>query len=320
MPPERRLPDWFRVPAPGGPNYLRLRNLVRNEGLHTVCQEAQCPNIGDCWERGAATFMILGDICTWRCHYCAVTTGRPLALDPEEPRRLAETVRQLELGPLRHHLRHPRGPAGRRRVGLRRVHRAHPRRAARLHGRGAHPRLQGRRRRPAHRSRRRPGRPQPQHRDRSPGLPPRPPQGQLRPLAAPPPPLGARSLPHIPTKSGIMVGLGETEDDIHSTMADLREVGCQLLTIGQYLRPSKVHWKLERFYTPAGVRRRSPPSAAPWASRTSPPAPSSAAPTMPTSKSPPRCAGREQASPRHCHLWVSVIQDHPRNFYVCGRG
>ena len=98
MAPERLLPDWFRVPAPGSPNYLRLRNLVRDGGLHTVCEEAHCPNIGDCWERGTATFMILGDICTWRCHYCAVTTGRPLPLDPDEPARLAETVGKLGLG------------------------------------------------------------------------------------------------------------------------------------------------------------------------------------------------------------------------------
>ena len=97
MAPERRLPEWFRVPAPGGPNYLRLRSLVLNEGLHTVCQEAHCPNIGDCWDRGTATFMILGDICTWRCHYCAVTTGRPNAVDAGEPARLAGTVRQLGL-------------------------------------------------------------------------------------------------------------------------------------------------------------------------------------------------------------------------------
>ena len=82
---------------PGGPNFLKLRTLLRDSDLHTVCEEAHCPNIGECWENQAATFMILGDICTWRCHYCAVTTGRPDALNPEEPRRLADTVMRLNL-------------------------------------------------------------------------------------------------------------------------------------------------------------------------------------------------------------------------------
>ena len=93
----RRLPEWFKVPMPGGPNYLRLREQFRSEQLHTVCEEAHCPNIGDCWERGTATFMILGDICTRACAYCAVTSGVPQGLDLEEPTRLAETVERLGL-------------------------------------------------------------------------------------------------------------------------------------------------------------------------------------------------------------------------------
>ena len=93
----RRLPPWFKVRAPGGENYVRLRNLLRDSDLHTVCEEARCPNIGECWERGAATFMILGDICTRACRYCAVTSGKPLAVDLEEPDRLARTVERLGL-------------------------------------------------------------------------------------------------------------------------------------------------------------------------------------------------------------------------------
>ena len=249
MTAERRLPEWMRVPIPGGANYLRLRTLVRNEGLHTVCQEAHCPNIGDCWERGTATFMILGGICTWRCHYCAVTTGRPLPLDPEEPARLAGTVRQLALrhcvitSVTREDL--PDGGASVFAECIRRIHDELPGCNVEVlipDFRGVDDALRTvleagpavlnhniETVRPVF------------HRVRPKGDYDR----SLRLLRR-----SREMAPHIPTKSGIMVGLGETEDDIRMTMADLREVGCQLLTIGQYLRPSAIHWKLERFYTP----------------------------------------------------------------------
>ena len=94
---QRRLPSWLKVRMPGGPNYLELRERLRGAQLHTVCEEARCPNIGDCWERKTATFMILGDICTRACSYCAVTTGTPLTLDLGEPVRLAETVERMGL-------------------------------------------------------------------------------------------------------------------------------------------------------------------------------------------------------------------------------
>src|SRR5215475_125097 len=90
-------PDWLRVRAPGGPNYVDLKGLVADLRLHTVCESARCPNIGDCWERRTATFMILGDICTRACGFCAITTGRPLALDREEPALVAEAVAYLGL-------------------------------------------------------------------------------------------------------------------------------------------------------------------------------------------------------------------------------
>ena len=92
-----RLPDWLKVPMPGGPRYIELKQLMRDSRLHTVCEEARCPNIGECWERSAATFMILGDICTRACAYCAVTSGRPGALDLGEPFRLAATVKRMGL-------------------------------------------------------------------------------------------------------------------------------------------------------------------------------------------------------------------------------
>src|SRR2546428_4741937 len=92
-----RKPAWLKVPAPGGPNYLALKHLMRDLKLHTVCEEAHCPNIGECWEHRAATFMILGDVCTRNCAYCAVAHGTPAALDTDEPARLAAAVDQMDL-------------------------------------------------------------------------------------------------------------------------------------------------------------------------------------------------------------------------------
>ena len=92
-----RLPEWFKVPMSGGPNFVELKNLLKSGGLNTVCIEAKCPNIGECWDRGTATFMILGDTCTRACAYCAVTTGTPMTVDFEEPIRLAETVERMGL-------------------------------------------------------------------------------------------------------------------------------------------------------------------------------------------------------------------------------
>ncbi|MCY3868216.1 MAG: lipoyl synthase, partial [Gemmatimonadetes bacterium] len=93
----RRLPEWFRVPAPGSEGYRALKNLMRGLNLHTVCESARCPNIGECWNSGTATFMILGDVCTRSCGFCAVKTGRPESLDTEEPERVAEAVQTMGL-------------------------------------------------------------------------------------------------------------------------------------------------------------------------------------------------------------------------------
>ncbi|MFL5489843.1 MAG: radical SAM protein, partial [Gemmatimonadales bacterium] len=92
-----RKPSWLKVRAPGGPNYAQIKGLMRELELHTVCEEARCPNVGDCWEHKAATFMILGDVCTRNCTYCAVSHGTPKAFDPLEPVRLAEAVARMEL-------------------------------------------------------------------------------------------------------------------------------------------------------------------------------------------------------------------------------
>src|SRR5690606_16272506 len=97
IPIDSRKPEWLKVRSPGGPNYLRLKRLMRNQRLHSVCEEAACPNIGERWEAGTATFLILGDVCTRACKYCAIAHGMPTELDWDEPRRVAEAVATLEL-------------------------------------------------------------------------------------------------------------------------------------------------------------------------------------------------------------------------------
>ena len=245
-----RLPEWLKVPMPGGPRYLELQQLMERQQLHTVCQEARCPNIGECWERGTATFMILGDICTRRCHYCAVTTGRPVGLDLQEPERLAETVQTMGLkycvitSVNRDDL--PDGGAFLFAACIRKVHERVP--GCRVEVlipdfAGSSPALRkviearpdvlnhniesSRRVFPRVR-----------------------PKGDYR-LSLDLLAKAKEMHPGIVTKSGIIAGMGETRDEIVDTMEDLRRVDCDLLTIGQYLRPSPKHWPIDRFYTPA---------------------------------------------------------------------
>ena len=246
---ERRLPSWLKVRAPGGPNYLDLRGLLRDSRLHTVCEEAHCPNIGDCWERRTATFMILGDICTRACAYCAVTSGVPTGLDLQEPTRLAETVQRLGLkyavitSVNRDDL--PDGGAFifaqcirqiRKRLSTCKVEVLIPDFCGDWDALStvvtAQPETLNHNietvRRVFHRVR------------------PKGDYDQSLELLA-----RAKSMaPDGVTKSGMMVGLGETWDEILETMRDLRSVECDLLTIGQYLRPSQKHASLSRWYRP----------------------------------------------------------------------
>jgi hypothetical protein len=115
VPLRARKPPWLKVKAPGGENYSRLKKLIRGQRLHTVCEEAHCPNIGECWESGTATFMILGDVCTRACKYCAVAHGMPRTLDEDEPRRVADSGRNDGARARGHHLGQPRRASGRRR-------------------------------------------------------------------------------------------------------------------------------------------------------------------------------------------------------------
>jgi lipoic acid synthetase len=246
---ESRKPPWLKVRTPGGASYVEVRNLMRSLDLHTVCEEAHCPNIGECWEHRAATFMVLGDVCTRNCAYCAVAHGTPAPYDPEEPVRLAEAVAGLRL-------RHvvitsvdrddlPNGGAEtfagcvseiRRRVPEATVELLIPdfkgSKAALAMVVDAWPDILNHNLETVERLYRlaRPG-------------------GRY-----------ARALellrrakamaPELVTKSGIMCGLGEEWDELLRAMQDLRDQDVDLLTLGQYLRPSTSHLPVARYYTP----------------------------------------------------------------------
>ena len=247
---KRRLPPWMKVRMPGGPNYIQLKNLLRTSELHTVCEEAHCPNIGECWESKSATFMILGDICTRRCHYCAVTTGKPTGIDLMEPDRLVRTVRRLDLkycvitSVNRDDLAD--GGSFIFAMCIRKMREQVPGCSVEV----LIPDFDGSLR--ALKTTVKAGPDVLNHNIEScrrvfPRVRPRGDyQRSLELLAR------VKELePAMPTKSGIILGMGEEWDEVIETMEDLRSVGCDLLTIGQYLRPSEKHLPIARFYTPA---------------------------------------------------------------------
>ena len=248
--PRQPKPEWLKVRAPGSENYHRLKGIMRGLGLHTVCEEANCPNIGECWHHGTATFMILGDTCTRSCGYCNVTHGAPKPPDTHEPAHVASAIHALALEHVvitsvdrddlpdcgaSHFARtiqetRQRIPACRVEVlipdfkgdeaALRAVLDARP--DVLNHNIETVPRLY-RTARPGGRYER-----ALQLLDRARGY-----------------------APAIPTKSGLMVGLGEEWHEVIATLEDLRAVGCQIVTIGQYLRPSLANLPMVRYYTPA---------------------------------------------------------------------
>ena len=246
---ERRLPPWFKVPFPGGHNYLRLKNLMSQHGLHTICEEARCPNVGECWEYGTATFLILGDTCTRACAYYAVTSGRPAPPDWSEPLRVAQAGKTLNLGyavvtsPNRDDLSDggaelfaqtiqrikEQSPGCKVEVlvpdfmgsweALKTVVNAEPdvlnhniESVARLF-----PRV----------------RPKGRY-DRSIEL-----LAEVKQLST-----------GMVTKSGMILGMGEKKDEVLETMEDLREAEVEVLTLGQYLRPTGKHIAVDRFWRP----------------------------------------------------------------------
>jgi lipoyl synthase len=242
-------PDWLKVRAPGSENYLRLKSIMRELALNTVCEDARCPNIGECWHHGTATFMILGDVCTRACSYCAVAHGKPNELDTAEPARVAEAVARMGLqyavitsvdrddladggaSIFAATIRDTRARVPSCRIEvlipdfqgmeapLRAVLDAGP--DVLNHNTETVPRL--------YRMARSGGR-------------------YTRTLE-----LLERSrryAPAIATKTGLMVGLGEEIEEVVSVFDDLRQVGVSILTIGQYLRPSPAHAPMARYYHP----------------------------------------------------------------------
>jgi lipoyl synthase len=249
-PIRERKPPWFKVPPPGGPRYVELTKLIRDEQLHTVCQEAACPNVGECWERGTATFMILGDTCTRRCGFCNVKTGKPTWNDPLEPARVARTIAKMGL---RHAVitsvdRDDLPDKGARiwAAVIRQVRRQAPGCKVEC----LTPDFQGQEMPLATVLAERPDvfnhnvevvpRLYPVARRGSTW------QRSLRVLR------NAKALGEgeVVTKSGLMVGLGETHDEMVGAFEDLREAGVQVLTVGQYLRPSERHLPVVRYWHP----------------------------------------------------------------------
>ncbi|HFE47838.1 MAG TPA: lipoyl synthase [Chromatiaceae bacterium] len=245
-----RKPAWIRAKVPGGPEVKRIRKLLRERNLSSVCEEANCPNLGECFDHGTATFMIMGDICTRRCPFCDVAHGKPKPLDPDEPRQLAEAIAEMRLRYVvvtsvdRDDLRD--GGAGHFAACIQAIRELTPETRIEI----LTPDFRGRR------------------------------QAALAAFDATPPDVFNHNLetvprlyrrarpgadyawslnllrafkdrhPDVPTKSGLMLGLGESDEEIEAVMRDLRAHGCEMLTLGQYLQPSRDHLAVERFVTP----------------------------------------------------------------------
>jgi lipoyl synthase len=248
-----RKPEWLKVRSPGGDNYRRLKKLMRHQRLHSVCEEAGCPNIGECWEAGTATFLILGDVCTRACKYCAIAHGLPTELDQDEPRRVAEAVAELELNHVvvtsvnRDEL--PDGGAGIFAETIRLTRAVRPGCTIEV----LTPDFKGDETAIGTVSRSRPDI-YAHNLETVERLHPyaRPGGRYWRSISF----LGyAKTLdPGMLTKSGVMVGLGETQGEIRQALVDLRKAGVDIVTIGQYLRPSPHHAPVARWVPPAEFR------------------------------------------------------------------
>ena len=250
--PRPRLPSWFKVNFREGPDYQEIRRLTGALKLHTICEEAHCPNVWECWNNRTATFLILGDICTRRCHYCSVTTGRPLPLDEAEPARVAEAVKILGL---RHavitSVNRDEVADGGARMFAETIH-AIRRELPSCTIEVLIPDFMGDERaldtvlaaRPDILNHNIETVPSLFHSVR--------PQGKyLRSIRL----LRSASEKGAVTKSGLMLGLGETLAEVRAVMQELRETGCAILSLGQYLQPTKAHWPVIRFYEPMEFQR-----------------------------------------------------------------
>jgi len=246
-----RKPDWIRVKLGANNEVNRIKQLLREHQLHTVCEEAACPNLGECFSHGTATFMIMGDLCTRRCPFCDVAHGKPLPLDPNEPQHLAEAIKTLALKYVvitsvdRDDLRD--GGAGHFAECIKKTRELTPTTKIEIlvpdfrgrldkavailaeqpcdvfnHNLETVPRL---------------------YKQARPGSDY---QGSLDLLQR-----FHQAQPHVPTKSGLMLGIGEQPEEVHQVMKDLLTHGCSMLTLGQYLQPSKAHLAVQSYVTPA---------------------------------------------------------------------
>lgn len=246
----KRKPEWIRAKVPSNPEVTKLKSLLREHGLHSICEEATCPNLGECFTHGTASFLIMGNICTRRCPFCDVAHGRPDPLDENEPAHLAKTIAAMKLKHVvvtsvdRDDLRD--GGAGHFRKCIDEIRHQSPNTRVEV----LVPDFRGRM------------------------------NVALEVLAVSPPDIFNHNLetvprlykaarpgsdyqwsldliqhfqqqhPDVPTKSGLMLGLGETIDEVKQVLRDLREYGCRMLTLGQYLQPSRHHLAVERFVSP----------------------------------------------------------------------
>ena len=242
-----RKPDWLKIKLPKGDNYLKVKGILEEKGLHTICSSGKCPNMGECWNAGTATFMILGEICTRSCKFCATKTGKPLPVDTDEPEKIAQSIKHLNLKHAvitsvdRDDL--PDGGAAIWAATVRKIKELNPATTIEtlipdFGGNADHLQIvidsepeiishnleTVRRLTPHIRSA--------AQYDRSLGV--------LKQIAA----SGRRA------KSGIMVGLGETEAEVMATMDDLRKVNCEIFTIGQYLQPTSAHLPVSEYVHP----------------------------------------------------------------------
>lgn len=246
-----RKPQWIRARFPGTPEVIALKKILRENKLHTVCEEAACPNLGECFTKGTATFLVMGDICTRRCPFCDVAHGRPNPLDQAEPRHLAETIKKMGLRYVvitsvnRDDLRD--GGAEHIMHCVKQTHALNPNTKVEI----LTPDFRGRTRQRAIEI-----------------LAQNPPEvfnhnletiprlyKQARPGADYVVSLellrdAKAHMPGVPTKSGIMLGLGESTEEVIQTMKDMREYAIDMLTLGQYLQPSRHHLAVEKYYTP----------------------------------------------------------------------
>jgi lipoyl synthase len=250
-----RKPDWLRIKIASDPNISRIKQTLRSNGLHTVCEEAACPNLGECFSHGTATFMIMGDLCTRRCPFCDVAHGKPQPLDAEEPEHLAQAIAQMRLNYVvitsvnRDDLRD--GGAGHFAACITAIRAQSPqtkievlvpdfrgRQATALallkqspcdvfnHNLETVPRL---------------------YREARPGADYHESLALLQAHKA--------AVPDVPTKSGLMLGLGETESEVLAVMDDLRAHGVSMLTLGQYLQPSRDHLAVKEYISPEQFER-----------------------------------------------------------------